>query len=97
MSIFDAQYIRQKHDLSWGEDFVLGLIDRTAPISVTRAVDLGTKMGGLTNGTIQKKVRSVIEKGLVTKQKDAEDARLVMFVLTEKGKRLVRSIRDAVK
>lgn len=97
MSIFDAQYIRKKHNLSWGEDYMLGLVDRTAPITTMRAIELGEKLCGLTNVTIQTKLKSLVAKNLVAKKKDKDDGRLVIYSLTEKGKRLVGSLRDAVK
>lgn len=97
MSIFDAQYIRQKNNLSWGEDYVLGLIDKASPITTSRAIALGEKLCGLTGCTIQKKLNSIVTRGYAEKNHDKDDKRLVVYTLTDKGKRLVRSLRDAVK
>lgn len=97
MSIFDAQYARQKHDLSWGEDYFLGLISRTEPITYSRILDLVTKQEVMANPTMNRYLKKLVEKNLVEKKPDEDDQRLVYFCTTKEGKQLIKEIRDAVK
>jgi len=97
MSIFDAQYIRDKTGLSWGEDYVLGLIDSTAPTIYSRIAALVNKQKAVTSASANKYLKSLVEKGLVLRTADKKDLRLVHYTLTSKGEKLMESLRNAVK
>jgi DNA-binding MarR family transcriptional regulator len=97
MSIFDGQHIRNKVNLCWGEDYVLGLVDRTAPTASTRILDLVRKQGAMSVPTAQKYLKSLLDRKLVSRKKDHDDRRLTVFSLTDKGLTIMKEIRDAVK
>lgn len=97
MSVFDGQHIRNRLNLVWGEDYVLGLIDKTAPTTSTRILDLVKKQGVMSVSTGQKYLKSLIDRKLVTRKADDEDKRTATFNPTEKGKTIMKELRDAVK
>jgi DNA-binding MarR family transcriptional regulator len=97
MSIFDAQYIRDKTGLSWGEDYVLGLIDSTSPTTYSRIAALANKQKAVSPPSANKYLKSLFYKGLVLKAADKKDRRVVHYTLTAKGEKLVKELKDAVK
>ena len=97
MSVFDAQYIRDKTGLSWGEDYVLGLIDSTAPTIYSRIASLVNKQKAVTSASANKYLKSLVEKGLVSRTADKKDQRMIQYTLTTKGEKLMESLRNAVK
>jgi len=97
MSIFDAQYIRDRAGLSWGEDYVLGLINSTAPTIYSRIAYLVNKQKALTSASANKYLKMLVEKDLVRRTPDKKDLRLIHYTLTGKGEKLVKELKDAVK
>jgi hypothetical protein len=97
MSIFDAQYIRDEAGLSWGEDYVLGLLESTAPTTYSRVASLVNKQKALTSASTNKYLKMLVAKGLVQKTDDKKDLRLVHYTLTVKGEKLVEKLKHAVK
>ena len=97
MSIFDAQYIRDGAGLSWGEDYVLGLLDSTAPTTYSRIAALVNKQKALTSASANKYLKMLVEKDLVRKTDDKKDLRIVHYTLTGKGEKLVKELKHAVK
>jgi DNA-binding MarR family transcriptional regulator len=97
MSIFDSQYVRSKLGLSWGEDYVLGLIASTAPTTYSRIGAVAVKHKAMSNVSAYKYVHILMDKKLITKSVDAEDKRLKEYTLTEKGKKMIKELQDAVK
>ena len=97
MSIFDAQYIRDGAGLSWGEDYVLGLLDSTAPTTYGRVTSLVNKQKALTSASVNKYLKMLVAKELVTKTVDKKDLRVLHYTLTVKGEKLLEKIKHAVK
>jgi DNA-binding MarR family transcriptional regulator len=97
MSIFAAQYIRDKTGLSWGEDYVLGLIDSTAPTIYSRIAALVNKQNAVTSASANKYLKSLVEKGLVLRASDKKDLRLIHYTLTTKGEKIMKELKNAVK
>ena len=97
MTIFVTQHIRDKVNLSWGEEYVLGLVEKTEPITTTRLLSLVSKQRAMVATTAQTNMKSAIDKKLIIKRKDTEDGRVVHYTLTDKGKKLMQELRNAVK
>jgi len=97
MTIFVTQHIRDKVGLSWGEEYVIGLVEKTEPITTTRLLSLVSKQRAMVSTTAQTNMKSAIAKKLISKRKDTEDGRVVHYTLTDKGKKLMQELRDAVK
>jgi len=97
MSIFDAQYIRDNAGLSWGEDYVLGLIDSTSPTIYSRIAALVNKQKAVTSASANKYLKSLVEKGLVLRTADKKDMRLIHYTLTAKGEKMIKELKNAVK
>ena len=97
MSVFDNQHVRSKHELSWGEDYVLGLVSKTEPITFSRVLELVKKQDVMAGPTTNRYLGMLVEKKLLVKKPDEHDLRLVYFCTTEKGKRLLQELRNAVK
>jgi len=97
MSIFDAQYIRDSAGLSWGEDYVLGLIDSTSPTIYSRIAALVNKQKAVTSASANKYLKSLVEKGLVLRTADKKDMRLIHYTLTAKGEKMIKELKNAVK
>jgi len=95
MTIFATQHIRDKADISWGEEYVLGLVEMTEPINTTRIQALVLKQGAMVYSTAQYHIEQAIAKSFIRKHKDKEDGRIVYHSLTEKGKKLMEKLRDA--
>lgn len=97
MSIFNSQYVRSKLGLTWGEDYVLGLIASTAPTTYSRISALVNKQKTMSAVSAYKYVHILMDKKLVSKTVDEEDKRLKGYALTEKGKKMIKELSDAVK
>ena len=97
MTIFVTQHIRDKVGLSLGEEYVLGLVEKTEPITTTRLLSLVSKQRAMVATTAQTNMKSAIDKKLIIKRKDTEDGRVVHYTLTDKGKKLMQELRNAVK
>jgi DNA-binding MarR family transcriptional regulator len=96
MTIFVTQHIRDKAGITWGEDYVLGLIDKTAPTTASRIVDLVKKQKAMTPPTAYKYIAILTTKKLISRKDDAQDKRMFNYSLTEKGKKLMESLRNGV-
>ena len=97
MSIFNSQYVRSKLGLSWGEDYVLGLIASTAPTTYSRIGAVATKHKAMSTVSAYKYVHILMDKKLIAKTTDKDDKRLKEYSLTEKGKKMITELQDAVK
>ncbi|MDH5447277.1 MAG: MarR family transcriptional regulator [Gammaproteobacteria bacterium] len=51
-----------------------------------------TEYLGMTKGTVSQSLQLLVTKGLISKQGDKEDRRLVHLCLTDKGKKLVKKL-----
>jgi repressor of nif and glnA expression len=97
MTIFATQHIRDKMGVSWGEEYVIGLVEKTEPITTTRLLALVNKQGAMVATTAQYHVKLAIEKKLIRKYNEPDDKRSVYHALTDKGKKFMEDLRDAVK
>lgn len=97
MSIFDTQHVRSKHDLAWGEDYVLGLVSKTEPITFTRVLELVKKQDVMAGPTTNRYLQQLVKRKLLVKKPDPHDMRLVYFCTTEKGKNIMKELHNAAK
>jgi DNA-binding MarR family transcriptional regulator len=97
MTLFVTQHIRDKAGITWGEDYILGLVEKTAPTTASRIVDLVKKQKAMTPPTVYKYIASLATKKLISRKYDTQDKRMINYSLTEKGNKLMESLRNAVK
>jgi DNA-binding MarR family transcriptional regulator len=97
MTIFATQHIRDKAGVAWGEEYVIGLVEKTEPITTTRLHALINKQSAMVTTTANYHIKNAINKKLIYKHNDPEDKRLVYHSLTEKGRKLMEDLRNAVK
>jgi len=97
MTIFATQHIRDEVGVSWGEEYVIGLVEKTEPITTTRLLALVNKQGAMVSTTAQYHVNSAIAKKLMRKYNESDDKRSVYHALTDKGREFMKELRNAVK
>ncbi len=71
-------------DITVPQAFLMNHLNRRGP---SRASTIG-EMLGITSGPVTSLTKRLIAKGLIERQQDEHDARVVWFSLTEKGTRL---------
>jgi DNA-binding MarR family transcriptional regulator len=96
MTIFVTQHIRDKVGLSWGEEYVVGLVEKTEPITTSRILALVTKQGAMNQTTAQRHIKSAVNKKLINKFQEQDDGIRVYHELTDKGKKLMQELRNGV-
>jgi DNA-binding MarR family transcriptional regulator len=70
---------------------VLSILDESGPLGITQLALIDQCSQPTMSGT----VNGLVERGWVTKQPDAEDARSSLVALTDAGRRTLSSARDA--
>jgi DNA-binding MarR family transcriptional regulator len=86
----EAQHTNDMDNLADGQIFVLLNLNRKG---VCNATDIAN-MIGITSGAVTGMTDKLVSMGLITRERSDTDRRVVLFMITDKGKETIQRIRD---
>ena len=92
MNIYMTQPVRKKHGVSWEEEYILGLVDHTESVSVTKVLNLSKEV--MTNATTHKYITQLIDKRML-EHTIGDDKRIKVLGLTRAGIRYLDELSNA--
>ena len=92
MNIYMTQPVRKKHGVSWEEEYILGLVDHTENVSVSKVLSIAKE--AMTQATTHKYLTQLIDKGML-KHNIGDDRRIKVLGLTKAGIKYLDELSDA--
>lgn len=90
MHLFRTQSTRNRLNISWIQEYVLGLVSCYSPLSTNEMIKKAT--GTLSAATTHKYITQLVERGLVKQTVDKKDRRYSSLCITEEGIALLDAI-----
>ena len=92
MNIYMTQPVRKKHGVSWEEEYILGLVDHTENVSVSKVLSIAKEV--MTEATTHKYLTQLIDKRMV-EHLVGDDRRIKVLGLTKAGFKFLNELSDA--
>ena len=83
MHLFRTQAERNRQNITWIQEYVLGLVSCYSPLSNNEMIKKAT--GTLSAATTHKYITQLVERGLVSQAVNKEDRRYANLCITKKG------------
>jgi len=90
MNIYESQAIRQRHKVSWAEEYILGMIKANESLLTKEVLEKALSVMSL--ATTHKYLSLLIDKGFIKHKYSKEDKRLAMVKLTSKGIDFIKEV-----
>jgi DNA-binding MarR family transcriptional regulator len=87
-----TQPVRKKHGVSWEEEYILGLVDHTENVTVSKVLELAKE--AMTQATTHKYLTQLIDKRML-EHIVGDDRRIKVLGLTKAGIKFLNELSDA--
>ena len=91
MNIYMTQPVRKKHGVSWEEEYLLGLVDHTENVTVSKVLELAKE--AMTQATTHKYLTQLIDKRML-EHIVGDDRRIKVLGLTRTGIRYLDELSN---
>ena len=95
MNAYETQAVRQRHKIGWQDEYIIGMVNKEAPLSTTGVFKIAELEGVMSQATTHKYIKRVVAKKFVQEKVAKPDRRANELTLTEKGKNFIQEMRDA--
>ena len=92
MNPYKHQQMRKVYDLSWREEYILGLLAEFGDCKTSFINRASQGDGVYTHDNAKKTVLRLVEKGFVTRQ--PYDGRTIIVKLTQKGRDFLKHVKE---
>ena len=94
MFLFKTQHVRNQHGVSWFEEILMGAIYELGRTWTSDVMD--SVRGTMSSNTAHKYITQLVEKEYVAQQRTKTDKRYAHLSLTDKGKKYLTEIEEAL-
>jgi DNA-binding MarR family transcriptional regulator len=95
MNAYETQALRFKNRVVWQDEYIIGMVNKEAPLSTTGVFKIAEAEGVMSQATTHKYLKRVVAKKFVQEKSVKADRRANELTLTEKGKHFLQEIKDA--
>jgi|APFre7841882654_1041346.scaffolds.fasta_scaffold348887_2 predicted transcriptional regulator len=95
MNIYQTQAVRQKHKISWAEEYLLGMIDANGSLLTKKILEKASSVMSL--ATTHKYLMLLLEKGYAKHKLNKEDKRIAIVILTNKGIDFMKEVSHVIE
>lgn len=94
MNAFESQHIRNKHNIDWLTEYIIGMIGKLGGMNTTRVLDMCDRHKIMSSATAHKYLKLGVERKLLNQKWSKEDKRETEFTLTAKGEKFLEELKD---
>jgi predicted transcriptional regulator len=94
MNAYETQAIRHRHKIGWQDEYIIGMVNKEAPLSTSGVFKIAGLEGVMSQATTHKYLKKVVAKKFVQEKVAKPDRRANELTLTEKGKHFIQEIKD---
>ena len=94
MNAYDTQQVRSRYRLTWQEEYIIGMVNKEAPLGTMAVLKLAEDQVVMSPATAHKYLTKVVAKKFISEHVVKADKRSVTFDLTEKGKKFLEEMKN---
>jgi DNA-binding MarR family transcriptional regulator len=95
MNAYETQALRFKSRVVWQDEYVIGMINKEAPLSTSGVFKIAEADNVMSQATTHKYLKRVVAKKFVQEKTVKTDRRSNELTLTEKGKHFLEELKHA--
>jgi predicted transcriptional regulator len=94
MNAFESQHIRNKHQVTWMSEYIIGMIGKLGGMNTSRILAMCVRHQIMSPATAHKYLKLGVEKKLLAQKWSKVDKRETEFTLTAKGEKFLEELKD---
>jgi len=92
MNLYQTQPVRDKHGISWHEEYLLGVIAAIQNGFITYIMEIATEV--MAEATAHKSLTKLVEREYLNQERSKTDRRYVSITLTDKGRTFLKELQN---
>ena len=93
MNAFESQHIRNKYNINWLSEYIIGMIGNLGAMSTTRVLAMCERHKIMSSATAHKYLKLGVDQKLLVQKWGKTDKRECEFTLTAKGEKFLEELK----
>lgn len=93
MNAFESQHIRNKYNINWLSEYIVGMIGNLGAMNTTRVLAMCERHKIMSSATAHKYLKLGVDQKLLVQKWGKTDKRECEFTLTAKGEKFLEELK----